>query len=203
MAPSNKGLKFPPEVYSKEEIHRLLKVCSARSATGARNRALITVGYRAGLRCSEVLSLFPKDIDLVEGHIYVRSGKGGKTRRVGIDAGAVAIIQRWLAFRTKLGLNGSKPLFCTLDGNKLTTDYVRALMIRLGKKAEIEKRVHYHGLRHTFSWELSQENTPLKLIQGLLGHSRLETTAVYLAHLAPHDLIRVAHERPDWGGGSL
>lgn len=197
--PSNKGCKFPPEVYTKNEIHRLLKVCSTKSATGARNRALITAGYRAGLRCSEALNLYPKDIDLADGYVYVRHGKGGKARKVGLDAGAIAIIQHWLDFRTKLKLNGAKPLFSTLVGNKLTTDYIRALMIRLGKKAEIEKRVHYHGLRHTYAWELSQEGIPTKIIQGLLGHSRLETTAVYLAHLAPHDLIRVAHQRPDWG----
>lgn len=198
MGPSNKGMKFPPEVYSKEEIHALLASTSKRAPTGIRNQALIAVGYRAGLRCLEVLALHPRDIDLDEGHLYVRAGKGGKSRRVGIDSGALAMLQRWLDVRKKLGIKGTSPVFCTLSGEPLAAPYVRALMKRLGEKAGIEKRVHFHGLRHTFAWELSNEAIPTKKIQGLLGHSRLETTAVYLAHLAPHDLIEVARSRPEW-----
>ena len=148
------------------------------------------------------MDLYPKDIDVDAGYVFVRSGKGGKARKVGIDLNALAIVQHWLDFRSRLHLNGTKRLFCTLVGQPLTTAYVRALMIRLGKKTQIEKRVHFHALRHTFAWELSQEGVPIKKIQGILGHSRLETTAVYLAHLAPHDLIQVAHERPEWIGVS-
>ena len=198
MGPSNKGLKFPPEVYARDEIRALMATTSSRAPTGIRNRALIAVGYRAGLRCFEALALHRRDIDTDDDYLHVRSGKGGKSRKVGIDNGALAMIQRWLDIRKKLGLNGHMPVFCTLKGEPLTNAYVRGLMARLGKKAGIEKRVHFHGLRHTFAWELSEEGVPTKKIQGLLGHSRLETTAVYLAHLAPHDLIEVARSRPEW-----
>ena len=198
MGPSNRGLKFPPEVYTKEEVNSLLASTSKRAPTGIRNRALIAVGYRAGLRCVEVLGLHPRDIDLKEEYLHVRSGKGGKSRKVGIDNYALAMVERWLDVRKELGIKGSSPVFCTLSGDPLTTPYIRALMKRLGERAGIEKRVHFHGLRHTFAWELSNESIPTKKIQGLLGHSRLETTAVYLAHLAPHDLLEVAKSRPEW-----
>lgn len=201
MGASNKGLKFVAEVYTAAEIESVLKVISRRAPTGIRNRALIVVGYRCGLRVAEALALHPKDVDLEQGYVHVRRGKGDKARKVGIDAQAGAIVQLWLDRRAKLGIKRNAPLFCTLAGKPLEQAYVRALLPRLGQKAVIEKRLHFHGLRHTYAWELSQEGVPVRVIQGLLGHSHLQTTAVYLAHLAPHHLIEVAHKRPAWASG--
>ena len=98
-----------------------------------------------------------------------------------------------------MGVTRNSSLFCTLEGEPLEQAYVRSLLARLGKKAGLEKRLHYHGLRHTFAWELSQEGVPVRKIQGILGHSHLQTTAIYLDHIAPHDLIEIAHNRPAWG----
>ena len=196
---------YRPEVYTPEELDRLLKVCSRRAPTGIRNRALIVVGYRAGLRISEALDLRPHDLDLDGGHIHVRHGKGpktrgGKARKVGLDAQACEIVQRWVDVRAKLeGMKRSSPLFCTLQGGRIKEAYIRAMLPRLRKRADIEKRLHFHGLRHTYAWELCKEGVPVASIQKLLGHSSLESTAVYLSHLAPHDLIAVAHQRPAWG----
>jgi site-specific recombinase XerD len=199
MGPSNKGKKFESEVYTATEIDAVLKVISRRAPTGVRNRALLVMGYRCGLRLAEALALNLKDVDLNAGYVHVRHGKGGKTRKVGIDAQAAAVVQLWMDRRQKLNVKRSAPLFCTLDGEPLEQAYIRALLARLGKKAGIEKRLHFHGLRHTYAWELSQESVPVRKIQGLLGHSHLQTTAIYLAHIAPHDLIEVAHNRPAWG----
>ena len=62
-APANKGRKLPPEPLNPDEVKGLIRVCSKRAATGVRNRALIAVLYRAGLRISEALALYPKDLD--------------------------------------------------------------------------------------------------------------------------------------------
>jgi site-specific recombinase XerD len=192
-----KGRTFPPEIYSREEMKQLITACSHRAPTGIRNRALIVIGYRAGLRITEALALRPKDVDTKNGVVRILKGKGKKARTVGLDPGACAIVDRWLDLRQQLGFNGRQHLLCTLKGEQLKPSYVRTLMPRLGQKAGIDKRVHFHGLRHTFAWELSEEGIPVAKIQKLLGHANLAITGQYLAHIAPHDLIDSIRQR-EW-----
>jgi site-specific recombinase XerD len=193
--PANKGKRYPAEVLTEAEVAALLRACSPKAPTGIRNRALITVMYRAGLRVSEALALHPKDIDANAGTITVLHGKGDKRRIVGLDPGAFAVLARWLDRRAALGLNGRYAIFCTLRGASLKSAYVRALLPRLAAKAGIEKRVHPHGLRHTHAAELAREGTPLNLIQAQLGHSSLATTDKYLRHIAPAELVKAMKAR--------
>ncbi len=93
-----------------------LRATSLRAPTGIRNRALVVLGWRAGLRCEEALALYPKDVDLADSSIRVPRGKGSKSRTVGLDPAACAIVQRWLQKRAALGLKNRRPLFCTLNG---------------------------------------------------------------------------------------
>ena len=86
--PANKGRKLPPEPLTAEEVKGLIRACSKRASTGVRNRALIVVLYRAGLRISEALALLPKDLDAQASTIRVLHGKGDHDRVVGLDAGA-------------------------------------------------------------------------------------------------------------------
>ena len=127
--------------------------------------ALIAVLYRAGLRISEALSLFPKDLDPANSTIRVLHGKGDHDRVVGLDAGAWAILEVWLERRAAAGINGHARVFCTLKGKPVKPAYVRGLLPRLARKAGIDKRVHAHGLRHTHAYELAGEGTPIHLIQ--------------------------------------
>jgi integrase len=90
----NSGRTFPPEVLTADEVKGLIRASSNRALTGIRNRALITVMYRAGLRLSEALALKPKDIDPDAGTITVLHGKGDKRRVVGLDPGSMAILLR-------------------------------------------------------------------------------------------------------------
>jgi site-specific recombinase XerD len=124
-------------------------------------------------------------------------GKGGKDRTVGFDPTAFAMIERWLDRRAVLRINGRHRIFCTLDGKPIKTAYVRALLPRLAAKANIEKRVHAHGLRHTHAAELAREGVPMNVIQAQLGHSNLGTTSRYLAHIAPAEVISVMQRR-EW-----
>jgi site-specific recombinase XerD len=173
-----------------------LRACSSKSASGARNRALITILYRGGLRLNEALSLLPKDMDTEAGTIAILHGKGDKRRTVGLDPEAVTVVERWLDMRRRLGLHRRRSeLLCTLQGRRLSESYVRALFPRLAAKAGIEKRVHPHGLRHTHAAELAAEGFPLNLIQQQLGHANLATTDRYLRHVAPVELIRAVQQR--------
>src|ERR1017187_3129456 len=101
-----KHRRFPVETLTPLEVGSLIKACSARSSIGVRNRALLTVLYRTGLRISELLALRLKDVDLEAGTLTVLHGKGDRRRVVGLDAGAAAILSLWLERRTALGLNG-------------------------------------------------------------------------------------------------
>ncbi len=96
--------RLPPEVLSDDEVCALMLACGRYAPTGLRNRALIALLYRAGLRINEALSLYPKDLDLTDGCIRVLNGKGGRSRTVGLDPGAAAVIARWLDARSRLGL---------------------------------------------------------------------------------------------------
>jgi integrase/recombinase XerD len=179
----NRGMRYPVEVLTQEEVGRLMRGCSRRAPTGLRNRALIALLYGGGLRISEALALHPKDLDLAEGSLSVLSGKGGKRRPV-VVPGGFAEVERWLDKRAQLGLNGRHPLFCTLEGRALSPQYVRALLPRLAKRAGIEKRVHPHGLRHSHAVELRRRGVPLETVSAQLGHSNLATTDRYLAGLS-------------------
>ena len=201
MPTHNKDRKFPAEILTEQEVERLLMQLSTRYPTGIRNRALIAVLYRAGLRLDEALSLHAANVDFVNGSIRVLHGKGDKARTVGIDSGAVAMINLWLVEWLKIVTSEPQPirLFCTLGGRPMRSGYVRTLLPRLGSRAGITKRVHAHGLRHTHAAELAAEGFPTNVIQAQLGHSSLATTDTYLKHIAPEELIERMRGR-EWKG---
>ena len=193
--PANKDKTYPAEPLTANEAQKLILAASRRAPTGIRNRALIVTLYRGGLRIAEALALMPKDLDADAGTARILHGKGNRARTVGLDPTAFAVIERWLDRRTALGINGRAPVFCTLDGNPLSTAYVRALLPRLARKAGIEKRVHAHGLRHTHAAELAREGIPMNVIQAQLGHSSLATTDRYIRHIAPEQVIETMRGR--------
>ena len=118
-APANKGRRFPAELLSPEEVRALLRACSSRAPTGIRNRALIAVLYRGGLRISEALALHVKDVDQGAGTVTVLHGKGDQRRTVGMDPAAFALLERWLDKCRALGLSARRPIFCTLRGEAI------------------------------------------------------------------------------------
>jgi site-specific recombinase XerD len=195
--PANKDKKYPAEPLTHDEMRQLIRACSSRSSTGLRNRALIVLMYRTGIRVSEALSLSPKDVDLENGSVRVLRGKGGKTRLLGLDTGVLAVLQVWLDRRAALGIGGRNPIFCTLKGERLHSSYLRTLLPRLAQKAGIERRCHPHALRHSFSYEAASENVPLHVLQMQLGHSNLSTTQRYISHVNPTQVVSLMKSR-EW-----
>jgi site-specific recombinase XerD len=140
----------------------------------------------------------------------VRHGKGDKFRIVGIPESFCATIQIWIDKRRSLGINGSKPLFCTITtkskgekllspGGKMSTDCVRGFMSRVSKKIEKKTgnklRVHSHGFRHTMTSELVSEGCNIIEVQEQLGHSNLNTTQKYIKKIAPEQLVGKMYNR--------
>jgi site-specific recombinase XerD len=191
---STAGQKFPAEPLTRAEVNALLAACSTRAPTGIRNRALITVMYRCGLRITEALALKPSDADLVNGTLRVLHGKGDKARTTGMDPRTVDALARWMDIRPR-----SCALFCTLEGARMQTGYVRDMLKRKAARAGIEKRVHPHGLRHTHAAELVREGVPMNVIRDQLGHTSLATTDRYLRNVAPADVIGMGRART-WEG---
>jgi site-specific recombinase XerD len=185
---ANKGQKFPPEPLTPEEVYALMDACG-RGPAGLRNRALIMLMYRSGLRVGEALALRPKDVDLERGQVTVLHGKGDRWRVVALDPAACAVVDRWAATRRALGVTGREPLFCVISqptvGLPIHSVYVRDLLKKLAGKAGIEKRVHPHGLRHSYASYLMERGVPLATIQAMLGHGNLAVTERYMHRLNP------------------
>jgi site-specific recombinase XerD len=162
-------------VLSEPEAIALIRACSARAPTGIRNRALIAVLWRCGLRISEALALEPRDVNPEVSTIRVRHGKGDKSRTVGVDVQTAALLQRWLDRRRTLRVGAWAPVFCTLRGGRVDTSYVRRLLPRLARKGGVDRRVH------------------------ALGHSSLAVTDRYLRDVAPMHVIETMRARR-WDG---
>jgi integrase/recombinase XerC len=198
VVPANKGRKLPPELLTPKEVQALLAACSATAPTGVRNRALVVTLYRAGLRLDEALALLPSDVDMAAGVIHVGGhADHGHAREAGIDAAALAIVERWLEVRASLGLGADAPLFCTLSGGRIHPAYVRQLLPRLAEKAGIDKRVHAQGLRYTHAAELAAEGMSAEVIRAQLGHESLASTDRYLRRISPQERIGALHRR-EW-----
>jgi site-specific recombinase XerD len=182
--------KHLPKTLTRPEAALLLNQPSRRYPTGIRNRALLRAFYRSGLRCSEALDLRVRDVRLDRGEIRVNAGKGDKDRVVWIDSTSVEILERW-----KLARPPGEFFFCTLAGERLDDGYVRNMVARYGRKAEIDVRVHPHMLRHSYATELLEDGYSVIEVQKLLGHSDLETTSIYL-HVVDSALRQRLLERP-------
>lgn len=202
--PANYGQTLPAEVLTRAEVVALLNACSRRSAGGRRMRAFIALGVRGGLRIEEMIALYPKDVDLDECTVRVLRAKGDRAHRprnrlVVIDPPTCEIIAAWLTKRATLGISPRCPLFCTISapdrGGKMWDSALRERLKEIAVKAGIDKRVHPHGLRHTMAYDMRVEGFDLVDIQQQLGHSRLDTTARYIDHMAPVQRIEALRAR--------
>jgi len=169
-----------PQPLERAELKRLL---GARMSK--RDRALLALLYRAGLRCAEACAMRMEDIRCVQARLIVKVSKpknlarGAPQRELGLDPKTESILREWLQTR------GDAPgfVFGTRTGSAVDTSHVRRVLGRLRKRTGIQRRVHAHGLRHTFARELYDEGIGLREIQDALGHRNLATTDRYLRTL--------------------
>jgi len=159
-----------PVVLSPEEVARLLD-----AAPGLKYRAALSVAYGAGLRASEVVSLKLIDIDSSRMVIRVEQGKGRKDRYAMLSEPLLHLLRTyWKASRPQGWLfPGQNPV------NPLTTRQLRRAFDGARAAAGIDKRVSLHTLRHCFATHLLEQKVDIRVIQVLLGHKKLDTTARY------------------------
>jgi site-specific recombinase XerD len=151
------------------------------AAPGLKARAALSLAYGAGLRASEVVSLKVTDIDSKRQVIRVEQGKGRKDRYAMLSDDLVDLLRSWWRAGRKKGvmlqggwlLPGLNPL------NHLSTRQLNRLFHAAKASAEIDKRVSLHTLRHCFATHLLEQGVDIRVIQVLLGHAKLNTTAHY------------------------
>ena len=159
-----------PVVLSPDEVARLL-----RATAGLKVRAALSVAYGAGLRASEVTALKIGDIDSARMTIRVEQGKGRKDRFALLSPVLLTILRAWWQEARPRGW-----LFPGRDpGQPLTTRQLNRACHQAAEAAGIGKRVSMHTLRHSFATHLLEQKTDVRVIQVLLGHKKLETTARY------------------------
>ena len=159
-----------PVVLSPEEVARLLD-----AAPGLKYKAALSVAYGAGLRATEVISLKISDIDSKQMIIHVEQGKGGKDRNVMLSPSLLDLLRTWWRAARPRGW-----LFPGRDpAQPMTTRQLNRACYAAAQMAEIKKRVSLHTLRHSFATHLLEQNIDVRVIQVLLGHAKLDTTALY------------------------
>src|SRR5450759_2004443 len=159
-----------PIVLSPEEVSRFLE-----AAPGLKYKAAFSVAYGAGLRASEVMSLKPTDIDSKRMVIRVEQGKGRKDRYVMLSPQLLELLRDWWHVGQPRGwLFPGRVL-----GAPLTTRQLNRACHAAAQMAELEKPVSLHTLRHSFATHLLEQNIDIRVIQVLLGHAKLDTTALY------------------------
>lgn len=176
-----------PVVLSPEEVERLLE-----AAPGLKYRTALSVAYGAGLRVSEVVALKVDDIDSQRMVIRVDQGKGRKDRYVMLSTTLLALLRAWWREADAKGkmlphgwlFPGQDPV------NALSTRQLNRACHAAAAAAGISKRVSMHTLRHSFATHLLEHKEDIRVIQVLLGHKKLETTALY-AQVATRTLAAV------------
>jgi site-specific recombinase XerD len=159
-----------PVVLNPEEVVRLLD-----AAPGLKYKAALSVAYGAGLRAAEVVALKVSDIDSKRMLIRVEQGKGRKDRNVMLSPHLLEVLRAWWKAARPQGW-----LFPGRDPVKpMTTRQLNRACHAAAQLAEINKRVSLHTLRHSFATHLLEQNTDIRVIQVLLGHAKLENTALY------------------------
>jgi site-specific recombinase XerD len=159
-----------PDVLDPEEVMRLLgKVRSFLL------RTILTTTYAAGLRISEALRLEVRDIDSKRMVIHIRGAKNGKDRLVLLSPNLLAMLRHYWV---ELHVQGSL-LFPGRTGRPVHIDVIRRALRAAVREAGIKKRVTLHSFRHGFATHLLEDGTDVRVIQALLGHSNLATTAHY------------------------
>ncbi|MBM3208285.1 MAG: site-specific tyrosine recombinase XerD [Chlamydiae bacterium] len=194
---SPKVWQLIPEVLTKKEVDDLLATMDTTTYTGSRDSAIFKVVYASGLRVSEVCSLNIQDV--TESSIRVK-GKGGKERIVPVAKKAVdAIDQYVVTFRDPLFQDIDSPaLFLTEKGSRVDRILVWNRIKLYAKKAQIQKRISPHTLRHSFATHLLENGADLRVIQEMLGHASIATTDRYthISHKHLHEAFAAFHPKP-------
>lgn len=193
-----KGIKLP-RVLSEDEVVRLLNQPDITTAEGFRDRTMLEVLYATGMRVSELINLTLERVDLNMKYI-IAFGKGSKERIVPLGSVAAEFLQQYIEkVRPKLTHEdrNTNIVFLAFGGHELTRQRFWQIIRAYGRKANINKALTPHILRHSFATHLLDNGADLRSVQELLGHSDISTTQIYthLTNKRLRDIYAKAHPR--------
>ncbi len=169
-----------PKYLNLGQINTLVSSPAVAKPTGVRDRAMLELLYAAGLRVSELCQVELSDLNMEYGVLRV-TGKGGKQRLVPVGKSALSAVREYLD-TARPGLlhgRGSRYLFVTARGGKLSRQAFWKLLGVHGKKAGIFRGLTPHVIRHTFATHLLEGGADLRSVQTMLGHADISTTQIY------------------------
>ena len=170
-----------PDVLSIEEINLLIENIDLSKPEGTRNKAIIETLYSCGLRVSELVNLKITNLYKNEGFIKVQ-GKGDKERLVPIGSSAlkyIDIYRREIRSHLNIKPGHEDILFLNRRGANLSRVMIFTIIKQLSQKAEINKQISPHTLRHSFATHLVERGADLRAVQDMLGHESITTTEIY------------------------
>jgi integrase/recombinase XerC len=196
LVPTPKREVRMPAHLSEDEMGRLMEQPDTDDPLGRRDRAILELFYASGLRLSELAGLDMDDVNPSAKMVRVL-GKGGKPRLVPFNRPAASAIRTYLKDREQLvrespasGGRRRDPLFVNYRGTRLTTRSIDRLIRRYVAAFSARPGISPHALRHSFATHLLQRGADLRVIQELLGHSRISTTERY-THVNAAQLLDV------------
>lgn len=165
-----------PVVLTLEEVKRMLD-----ATTCLKHQAALSVAYGAGLRVGEVSALKVRDIDSKRMLLRIERGKGGRYRNAMLPEGLLVLLRDWWRTGRQQGvLHADGWLFPGQSATvPISTRQLHRVVVQAAEAADIAKRVGPHTLRHSFATHLLEDGVDIRVIQALLGHAKLNTTAFY------------------------
>jgi len=165
-----------PVVLSREEVRLLIA-----AAPSLKYQTALSVAYGAGLRASEVVGLKVSDVDSKRMVLHIERGKGGKDRYAMLSPVMLGRLRSWYRVARAQGkmpdggwlFPGQNPI------DPMSTRQLNRAVHAAARTAGLDKRVSLHSLRHAFATHLLEQKEDIRVIQVLLGHKKLETTALY------------------------
>ena len=170
--------KTLPSVLSKEEIKKLIE-----SAETNKSKLIIQFLYSTGLRVSELVNIKPQDLNLNDKTGIVKHGKGKKDRMFILSQNLASEITEYLN-------NHANNQWLFSSDKPLTTRNIQKIIKKTASKAQIQKKVTPHTLRHSYATHLLEQGTDIRVIQTLLGHENLNTTQIY-THVSTEEIKKV------------
>lgn len=169
-----------PNIISENEVFKLLKV-----TTNLKHKSIITLLYSSGLRRSELINLRLRDIDYDKRIIFVRGGKGKRDRTTILAENTILVLNKYMKIY--------KPYYWLFEGvnkKQYSPTSIGAILRNSSRKANLNKVVKPHMLRHSFATHLLEQGVDLRYIQSLLGHSSAKTTEIY-TQVRSHSLAKI------------
>ncbi|MEJ5304670.1 MAG: site-specific tyrosine recombinase XerD [Ignavibacteria bacterium] len=171
----------PPEILSLSEINKILDQPNPKTLLGIRDKAMLEFAYATGVRVSELINLKMNDLFLKDEIVRI-FGKGSKERFVPIGSHAIYWLNQYLTkVRPALAkkLESGNYVFLNSRGKKLSRMGFFKILREYVRQAGIDKNVHPHTIRHSFATHLLERGADIRVVQELLGHSKISTTQIY------------------------